>query len=85
MNHNGWKVDKIQADESPEFPYSWLETLIDFSTDKEQSGHILLGQTNAQAVQVTLLYPAEMFGAYWPSAKAILESLGFKADLLPLM
>jgi hypothetical protein len=44
------------------------ETVIHFSTDQEQSGHILLGQTDGQAVQVTLLYPAEMADAYWPAA-----------------
>ncbi|NJL48996.1 MAG: hypothetical protein HC929_17935 [Leptolyngbyaceae cyanobacterium SM2_5_2] len=50
----------------------------------EQSGHILLGQTNDQTVQVTLLYPAEMANAYWPAAKAILDSLEFEPSLLPI-
>ncbi len=84
MENNGWTVDSIEADGSAEFPYPWVETVINFSTDQEQSGHILLGQAEGQAVQVMLLYPAEMADAYWPSAKVVLESLGFDADLLPI-
>jgi hypothetical protein len=84
IKSNGWTLNGSRADGVKEFPYSWLETVFDFSTDKEQSGHILIGQTNGQAVQVTLLYPAEMAKAYWPVAKTILDSLEFDPSLLPI-
>lgn len=82
--NSGWIVDSLDTDGSTQFPYPWVEKVINFSTDKEQSGHILLGQTDGQAVQVLLLYPAEMADAYWPAAKTVLDSLAFDADLLPL-
>lgn len=100
METNGWTVNNTQSDESVEFPYPWVETVINFSTDKEQSGYILLGQiegqtleqtegqvleqTEEQAVQVTLLYPSEMADAYWSAAKTVLASLAFDARLLPI-
>jgi peroxiredoxin family protein len=84
MASNGWMEDSVDMDGSEDFPYAWVETVIHFSTDQEQSGHILLGQTDGQAVQVTLLYPAEMADAYWPAAKTVLESLEFDAALLPV-
>lgn len=84
IESNGWTLDGSRADTATEFPYPWFEMVFDFSTDQEQSGHILIGQTNGQAVQVTLLYPAEMADAYWPAAKTILDSLTFDAELLPI-
>jgi hypothetical protein len=58
--------------------------VINFSTDQERSGQILLGQIHGQAVQITLLYPAGMASAYWPAAKTILDSLEFDPSLLPI-
>lgn len=84
IESNGWTLDGSRADTASEFPYSWFEMVFDFSTDMEQSGHILIGQTDGQAVQVTLLYPSEMADAYWPAAKTILDSLKFDTDLLPI-
>lgn len=84
IENNGWTLDGSRADGVTEFPYSWFEMVFDFSTDFEQSGHILIGQANGQAVQVILLYPSEMAEAYWPAAKAILDSLEFDASLLPV-
>ena len=84
MANNGWIQKGAEEGGSERFPYGWVEKVIDFSTDTEQSGHILLGQTNRQAVQVTLLYPSEMDEAYWPAATTVLESLQFDGDLLPI-
>jgi hypothetical protein len=84
MDSNAWMVDSIQADGSADFPYSWVEMVINFSTDYEESGHILLGQVDGQAVQVTLFYPAEMSDAYWPAARTVLDSLEFDEELLPI-
>lgn len=84
MQSNGWLTNRIQRQGSADFPYPWVETVISFSTDQEQSGQILLGQIHGQAVQVTLLYPAEMAGAYWPAARTILDSLEFDPGLLPI-
>ena len=83
IENNDWQLDTETTDTS-EFPYPWIKKVIHFSTDKEQSGRILLGETNGQAVQVILLYPAEMSQDYWPSAQTILENLEFKSELLPI-
>ena len=84
MANNGWIQQGVEEGGSERLPYGWVEKVIDFSTDMEQSGHILLGQANGQAVQVTLLYPAEMADAYWPAATTVLVSLQFEGDLLPI-
>jgi hypothetical protein len=81
---NGWTLNGSRSDGVTEFPYPWFERVFDFSTDQKQSGHILIGQTAGQAVQVILLYPAEMADAYWPAAKTILDSLAFEPSLLPV-
>jgi membrane-bound inhibitor of C-type lysozyme len=83
MENNGWKLES-QTNDTSEFPYPWVKKVIHFSTDKEQSGRILLGETNGQAVQVILLYPAAMSEAYLPSARTVLENLEFKSELLPI-
>ncbi|MEB3212244.1 MAG: hypothetical protein VKL39_12860, partial [Leptolyngbyaceae bacterium] len=82
--NNGWSLDGSRADTASEFPYPWFEMVFDISTDAEQSGHILIGQTNGQAIQVTVLYPSEMAEAYWDSARVILDSLEFDPSLLPI-
>jgi len=84
IENAGWTVDSVDENGSEAFPYGWVDQVINFSTDQEQSGHILLGQAEGQAVQVVLLYPAEMSDSYWPGANTVLESLEFDADLLPL-
>jgi len=83
IENAGWTVDSTQ-DESEQFPYPWVETVINFSTDQEETGHILLGETNGQAVQVLLKYPAEMADTYWADAKTVLDTLEFNADFLPI-
>lgn len=82
--NNGWSLDNSRADNVADFPYPWVEMVFDISTDFEQSGHIVIGQSNGQAVQVVVLYPAEMSDAFWPSARTVLDSLEFEADLLPV-
>jgi hypothetical protein len=84
MENNGWTRGGVEEAGAERFPYGWVEMVIDFSTDMEQSGHILLGQAHAQAVQVTLLYPVELVDQYWAAATSVLETLRFDADLLPL-
>jgi hypothetical protein len=84
IENNGWSLDNTRADNVSDFPYPWVEMVFDISTDMEQSGHIVIGQTNGQAVQVVVLYPAEMADAYWASARTVLNSLEFDPDLLPV-
>jgi hypothetical protein len=84
MASNGWIQQGVEEAGAKRFPYGWVEMVIDFSTDMEQSGHILLGQAHAQAVQVTLLYPVELADQYWAAATSVLETLRFDADLLPI-
>jgi hypothetical protein len=81
---NGWMIDSVNAEGAPDFSYPWVEMVIHFSTDYEESGYILLGQVDGQAVQVTLFYPAEMPDAYWPAARTVLDSLEFDENLLPI-
>jgi hypothetical protein len=84
MANNGWTEGVVADGGSGRFAYGWVGKVINFSTDTEQSGHILLGEAMGQAVRVTLLYPAEMADAYWPAAAAVLDSLEFDRDLLPI-
>lgn len=84
IENNGWYLDNTRADNVSDFPYSWLEMVFDISTDFEQSGHILIGQSDGQAIQVIVLYPAEMADAFWPDARTVLDSLAFDAALLPI-
>jgi len=84
IENNNWYLDNSQADNVFDFPYSWVEMVFDISTDFEQSGHILIGQSNGQAIQVVVLYPAEMANAFWSSARTVLDCLEFEADLLPV-
>jgi len=84
IENNGWSLDNSRADNVADFPYRWVEMVFDINTDFEQSGHIVIGQSNGQAVQVVVLYPAEMANSFWPSARTVLDSLEFEADLLPV-
>jgi hypothetical protein len=83
IKSNGWIVAN-QATPPQQWQYPWVKKVITFSTDKEMAGHILIGETNGQGVRVTLIYPAEMSGAFTPAAKTILDNLTFKADKLPI-
>ena len=88
IENNGWIIGGVDNAEvfpySEEFPYSWVERVVNFKTDMEELGLILLGQTDGQAVQGTLLYPSAMADAYWSDAKTVLDSLEFNAELLPI-
>ncbi|TVP80256.1 hypothetical protein [Thioalkalivibrio sp.] len=84
IENAGWAVNEIESGGSEQFPYPWVETVISFSSELKTSGYILLGETSGQAVEVLLLYPAEMAKAFWPNAQTVLESLEFEEDLLPL-
>jgi hypothetical protein len=84
IENAGWTVDSTESEGSTEFPYPWVETVIHFSNNTEETGRILLGQTNGQAVQVLIKYPTEMADAYWAEVRPVLDSLAFDANLLPL-
>jgi hypothetical protein len=84
IENAGWIVDSMDSGATDQFPYPWVEKVINFSSDQEESGHVLLGEAEGQAVQVLLLYPAEMADEYWPAANTVLETLEFNPDLLPL-
>jgi hypothetical protein len=83
MANNGWIVDKAAA-APQDLMYSWVKKIITFSTDQEMMGHLLIGETNGQGLQVILLYPKQMANAYWPAAKTVLGSLEFEPNLLPI-
>lgn len=84
IENNGWSLDGQRADTASEFPYPWFEMVFDISTDLEQTGHILLGESHGQAIQVIVLYPTDMSDEFWPGARIVLESLEFDAELLPI-
>ena len=48
------------------------------------AGKILLGETQGQAVQVTLYYPNALANDFLTNANLILGKLHFKGDQLPL-
>jgi hypothetical protein len=84
IENAGWIVSSVESNESEDFTYPWVETVISFNTDQEEGGYILLGQSDGQAVQVIVKYPTEMADTYWNSTRTVLDTLEFEADLLPL-
>lgn len=83
LENAGWTVDSTQEG-AEDFPYPWVMEVIDFSTDQEESGHILIGETAGQAVQVILQYPTEMADTYWADARIVLDNLEFNPEFLPI-
>lgn len=79
--NNSWTLVK-EATPPEDLMYLWVKKIITFSTDQEMMGHILLGETNNQAVQVILLYSAEMSENYWSDAKIVLDNVEFASNLL---
>lgn len=55
-----------------------------FSSFEPQGNALDDAQAHGQAIQATLLYPAELADAHWPAATSILVSLQFDGDLLPI-
>ena len=85
LANNGWKQEGETTD-TGKFPYRWVKKIISFSDpgNKNMAGKILLGETQGQAVQVTLYYPNNQAEAYLTNANLILGKLYFKGDQLPL-
>jgi hypothetical protein len=85
MESNGWKNDGESCD-TGSFPYAWIRKIISFSDRSNDGmvGKVLMGETNGQAVQLTLYYPSDMGKEFLEGAKVILENLYFKSDQLPL-
>ncbi|PZV02726.1 MAG: hypothetical protein DCF32_14685 [Leptolyngbya sp.] len=80
---NGWTLEEGQSNAALS-AYPWVEQVFDFSADRQQAGHVLVGEAAGQAVQVILLYPTAVADDYWPAAKTILDSLNFEPSLLPI-
>jgi hypothetical protein len=85
LESNGWKKVE-ESNDTGYFPYGWVKKVIDFTAASNTGmvGKVLLGETNGQAVQVTLYYPGDMGEEFLADAKVILEHLQFKSDQLPL-
>ncbi|WP_019508738.1 hypothetical protein [Pleurocapsa sp. PCC 7319] len=76
LENNGWTIVK-KATPPQDLRYPWVKKIITFANDYEMMGHILLGESMGQAIQVTVFFPAEMSSDYWSSAKPILDNLEF--------
>ncbi|MEJ2068938.1 MAG: hypothetical protein P8X65_08340 [Syntrophobacterales bacterium] len=85
LANNGWKKEG-EATATAKFPYGWVKKIISFSDpgNQDMAGKILLGETQGQAVQVTLYYPNELANDFLTDANLILGKLHFKKDKLPL-
>jgi hypothetical protein len=81
--NNGW-ILVPEATPPQDLLYPWVKKIMTFSTAQEMMGHILFGETNNQAVQVILIYPAQMSQNYWSEAKIVLDNAEFVASLLPI-
>jgi hypothetical protein len=77
MENNGWTEVQRAPAGSGRFTQDWADLVIDFTAPQGRSGHIVLGQTGAQAVQVTLLYPDALAGSFWTVMTPVLDSLRF--------
>jgi len=85
LHNNGWKKES-ETKVAGKFPYVWIKKVIGFSDPRNKGmvGKILLGETNGQAVQVTLYYPGNLETEFLANANLILGKLHFKGDKLPL-
>ena len=85
LENNGWKKEGETKD-TGKFPSEWVRKIISFSDpkNKDMIGKILLGESNSQAVQITLYYPADRGDEFLTNANLILRKLHFKSDKLPL-
>jgi len=77
MANNGWSELQRAPAGSGRFTQPWAATVIDFQAANGHSGHIVLGQTDGQAIQVTLLYPDELADTFWSAMTPVLDSLAF--------
>ena len=80
----GWTVTSTDTENLEKFPYFWVTKVIQIKISEQESGHILLGEAEGQAVQVLLKYPTAMASEYWSGAEIILENLEFDPDFLPI-
>lgn len=84
MESNGWTAGDGDGGGTGEYSLPWLRSVIPFTAEGGRCGRILLGQTEGQAVRVTLLYPCASSAAYRARAELVLDSLRFDRALLPI-
>lgn len=83
IENNVWTTTEIGTT-TKHLPADWVKNVIHFTTEDRETGQIILGEIEDQAVQVMVIYPTAMAAQFWPAAHGILESLSFDTDLLPL-
>ena len=83
MENNAWTINPDDT-ATERFPYDWVKKVINFSTDDAETGHIILGEVDGQAIQVMVVYPTAMADQFWPAADMVLQNLTFAMELLPL-
>jgi len=79
MASNEWTERQRTPAGSGRFTQDWARTVIDFTATNGHSGHVVLGQSGGQALQVTLLYPDARMDTYWSVMSPVLDSLAFPA------
>lgn len=79
IESNSWTEVQRTPAGSGRFNQPLARTVIDFTAANSYSGHVVLGQTGSQAVQVTLLYPDALADAFWSAMTPVLDSLAFAA------
>jgi len=80
MASNGWTQVARQPASSSRFRQKWVQVVIDFKAEQGVSGHILLGDAEGHAIQVTLLYPESLSETYWLAVRPILDTFAIKTE-----
>ena len=83
IENNNWAIVSLGTT-TQYLPADWVKTVIDFAADDGETGQIILGEVNGQAIQVMIIYPTAMADQFWSAAAMVLQNLTFETELLPL-
>jgi hypothetical protein len=83
IENNGWAIASLGTS-TQHLPADWVKQVIDFSADDGETGQIILGEVDGQAIQIMVIYPAAMADQFWSAADIVLQNLTFETRLLPL-
>ncbi|MEB3161462.1 MAG: hypothetical protein VKL20_08385 [Synechocystis sp.] len=83
IENNAWAIVSLGTT-TPHLPAEWVKQVINFAADDGETGQIILGEVDGQAIQVMIIYPAAMADQFWAAADVVLRNLTFETNLLPL-
>jgi hypothetical protein len=83
IENNGWAIAEL-GQPPQQLSADWVKQVINFRTEENETGQIILGEVDGQAVQIMVIYPTPMADQFWSGAAMVLQNLTFEMELLPL-